>query len=318
MNDILNTGTTPLGVSVSRKVLAKRPLTLFLAILFFLAAILPVVLIMQPVEITDVAVQSADSAAEEKTTLTISDKMETFASTIEKACYSDGTDSMKELFLIGTWIIAVSLIVSSLIFGTALLLMFLSVKIAPIYRTCLLATGTLVALTGILVLISMHIYSSVIIIQKRNEQIDIIAKTLMHTDKDAATKKIDELNTEYLTYFIRNLLVSAALLFYACMLPFFTFYSRNANPKLTKLHKRASHYKSSVVAVALVCCFFASTIALTWTFDYFAKTLLWILLMTAAVSFATAAFLHEYQKNIKAEKEIIMQKMQTGEQISVA
>lgn len=64
--------------------------------------------------------------------------------------------------------------------------------------------------------------------------------------------------------------------------------------------------------MALVCCFFASTIALTWTFDFTAKTLLWMFILGAAIFFALTGFLHDYAKYVG--KQLAFLKANTPEE----
>ena len=289
MTETITTSTPALSPKATRKYTAKRPLTLLLAILFFIAAALPVILIAQPVAVVNSEAPIVSSEPETEEMLSVSDKIDMLATTIETACYSDGTKGMHELFLYGTWTVFICIIVSSLIMGSEFLMLFLSVKLESFTRTCLLAAGTITAITASAIFIVMHIYSSVVIIGEFGK---ITAQNL---EAAAENQKI----TETLTYLLRNLAVAAALVFYTYRFAMFTFSSDNQKLSLKKLSKLTKNYKSACVAVALVCCFFASTIALTWTFDLAAKTLLWMLVIGAVVFFTLTAFLHSYSKYVK-------------------
>lgn len=278
-----------LSTKSTRKHSAKRPLTLLLTILFFVAAVLPIILISRPVAAENNEAPIVSSEFKEEEFLSLSDKMELLAASIETACYSNGTESMHELFLYGCWTVFVCIIISSLITGAAFLMMFLSVKLPSFTRTCLLAIGTITAITTLITFLAMHVYSTVVIIGEFSK---INAQTSDVTIRD---QKI----TETLTYLLRNLAVTAGLGFYAWKFSSFAFSSDNQKLSLIKLSKLTKAYKSACVALALVCCFFASTIALTWAFDFVAKTLLWMLLIGVAVFFTLTAFLHNYGKYTK-------------------
>lgn len=289
MTETITTSSPRRSQKATRKYTSKRPLCLVLAIIFFLAAALPVMLVAKPVEtpVSEAPVMTAQ--VQEAKILTLSEKMEVIASTIETACYSDGTKSMHELFLYGTWTAFICIVVSSLILGLHFLTLYLSIKLNSMTRTCLLAAGTITAITAIGVFVIMHIYSSVVI---TGEFKKINAQGLETTVKD---QKI----TETLTYLFRNLIVTFGLAFFAYKFASFAFATDNSKLSLKKLRKLTKGYKSASVALAMICLFFALTIALTWTFDFSAKTLLWMLVAGMAVFFALTAFLYDYHKFIK-------------------
>lgn len=220
---------------VTRKYTSKRPLALILAILFFTAAVLSVVLIAkpEPTPSSDAPIVSAEPA--EQTFLTVSKKINTIATAIETACYSNGTENMHEVFLYGTWTIFICIITSSLIMGTAFLMMFFSAKLSSFTRTCALAAGAITAITTLAIFIVMHIYSSIVIIGEFSK---INAQNLDATVKD---QKI----TETLTYLLRNLAVTAALGLYTYKFSSFAFAGDNRKLSLKKLKKLSKGFKSA-------------------------------------------------------------------------
>ena len=264
----------------------KRPLTLIVAIFFLLAALLPLILMITPTPSTPNGSQAPIAIANSTETMTVKEKVTSIASAIETACFSDGSESAKSFFATGTWIMLIALIASSLLIAVSLFLLYFSAPLYNSIKSILTISWLFPALVGVFVITVMHIYSIVLILKD-------FSKLNVNFLNDPKGK--DTRTTELVFYLLRNILISAGFIHYLYRLSSFILSLSNAKKTCKNAKKLASAYTS----VTLICCLFASTISLTWVFNFTTKALLAITVLLAANSFIMIGAMHELRKYLK-------------------
>lgn len=282
----------------SKSLVAKpynRPLTLVVAFFFLLTAVIPMWLLFSntkvPEETTTTTTIATNVASDPVEYMTTNEKIESIASAIEKACYSDGTLTSKETALSCTRILLVITVAASLFFSVGLSLMYFSPKMKESYKFILSTVCTSAVVISVLLLASMYVNSSINIINRLSE---------IPNDLTLVNEKMkDTARTEHLYFLFRNIAIVAGLALLVYRLPVFTFRCGLSNKPTLKLLKSAKKLSSAYTAVALICCFYVTTICLTWEFNFTTKALLVMSILFATLCFMMIALLSKVRQYYK-------------------
>lgn len=307
MNNI-ETLQTP-SASPAVKTAPKKKLTLIVAVFFLITAIVPLILLLIPTPaVNNVEYPAVITDGESEPDMTIEQKFQEVANTFEKTFYPPYKDSnpnltdeelqikeatRKDFFLVGTKVVFWALVASSLFMSAAFFVMYRGKNFSYNVRSTFMLICVTASVAGALIMAIMHIYSIVVLIMR----LPTIETNMNLTDQKAR----DACTTETVYYLLRNLLITAGLVHYLYTLPKFAFGSVvNKKPNKKKLAKASKKLSSAYTSVALVCCYYAIVIALTWTFNFTTKALLGILVLMAITSFVTIGFVWDFHKELKA------------------
>ena len=276
----------------------QRPLTLIVAVFFLLTALAPLWLLFSatpveemtdPTAVTTVTTEELDDNSVEY--MTMNDKIEAIASAIEKSCYTDETSATKDFVLTCTKILIILTVVSSLAFAVGLALMYFSVKIPDLYNSLLSMVCVSVVVIAVLLLTVMYASSITSITDRLAE----IPNDLTLVDEKAK----DTAKTEHLYFLCRNIAIITGLAFLVIRLPFFAVRCILSGNSKLKVLKSAKGLSTAYTAAALVCCFYITTICLTWEFNFITKALLLMTIMFAILCFMMIALLSNFRQHLK-------------------
>lgn len=285
----------------------KKPLTLVAALFFLLVTIIPLILLFAPTPAAD-NTEYPPALVAEGTTLymTTSEKIEGIAGAIENVFYppyeesnmnmtAEQTElkklSRKEFFVTGTWIMFITMVVSSALMGTALILMYFSPGFSYNIKSVFMIICIAVAAAGTAILTYMHIYSIFVLLTRLGS----IPTNMNFKDQQAR----DACTTETVYYLLRNILVTAGLVYYLFNFLSFSVSSTANKTSKKKLLKKAKGLTSGFTTAALVCSYYAIVIALTWTFNFTTKALLATIVLMATTSFVMIGLSCDFRKRLK-------------------
>ena len=275
----------------------KRPLTLVVAVFFFLTAIAPLWILFSETHESDLtttttaATKISDTATVSDKSLTATDKIEAFAKAIEKACYSDDSLDSRAFALSCTKILLGITIISSLLFATGLVFMYFSPSTTETFKSAFSIACTSAVALGALMLLALYANSTLNIIERLSK---------IPTDAALVNEKLkDAAKTEHLFFLFRNIAIIAGLALLIYRLPLFAFRSILAKNSTLKVLKNAKRLSSAYTAVALICCFYITTISLTWEFNFITKSLLLMSVMFATLCFMMIALLSDLRQHLK-------------------
>ena len=271
-----------------------HPLTLVVAIFFFITALTPVALLFMKAEVNpgvETTTTTGLSYTEPIEYMTIEEKIDSVAAAIEKACYSNDTESSQEFALSCTKIFLVVTPLSSLLFAIGLGLMYSAPKLTDNAKSIFAIVCASAVAIGAFMLLVLYAVSTVNIITRLTEIPN--DPTLLDVKlKDAA-------KTEHLYFLLRNLAIIAGLGLFVFRITTFAFNRSLAKSSKLKVLKGAKKLSSAYTAVSLIGCFYVTTICLTWTFNYTTKALLIIAILLTALSFMMIALLSRFRQHLK-------------------